>query len=422
MARNVTCDVTISRLGGNGDGIAQFAQEKIYVPFTLPGDIATVRLGSSHEGRRRGELLSLNNAGDGRIDPVCTHFQICGGCTMQHASISLYRTWKQNLLLGALARRDIQTEIAPLVSVSPKTRRRVDFHARLVGKALLLGFHEANSRKIVDIQECTVCRAEIIALLHPLRAVLTSVIPAGPGIDIKIAWLDNGADITIIGQINDDHSGRDQLIKFGQAHDIARITLQKTTSGPPELLLLQRSPTVTFDGVPVHPPPGGFLQACTEAEQFMQAEAAAQAKAAKRAVDLFSGVGTFSLPLARYANVEAYEADPDAVDALRTASNRCQRQLRVTKRDLVRQPLDRTELDKVDIVVFDPPRNGAREQALALAKSAVPKIVGISCNPNTFARDAKILIDGGYRLNKVTPIDQFLWSAHLEMIGVFTRP
>ena len=421
MARSFTRDVTIARLGGGGDGIVDTPEGRIYVPFALPGEIAGIRLGPEIDGRRAGELLELHTISPDRVEPPCPHFQLCGGCRTQHIAPPIYKDWKRGLLISALKRRGLETEVTELLSTPLASRRRVDLQARQVGGNLLLGFHETNSRRIIDLQVCPIMQDEILRLIPSLRETLQSILPPGPGLDIKIAWLDNGADILLTGPLPITMARRGALLDFAAAIDVTRLSHQEQSSQEPEIIIQRRVPAIAFDGVPVTPPPGAFLQASSATEKAMQTEIAILVKGAERIADLFAGVGTFSLPLSRNAHVLAVEADRAAIGALQKAANHAQRSVQTERRDLVRQPLDAKELKRFDVALFDPPRSGAKEQAVAFAGSSVPRIIAISCAPNTFSRDAKILIDGGYRLEKAIPIDQFLWSSHLEVIGYFVR-
>jgi len=414
-------DVTIAEIGARGDGIALAEGMRLFVPLTVPGDRVRVRV-SDPAGKGdgvRAELLETLESGPGRGDPACRHFGRCGGCTLQHMEDGAYAAWNADLVRGALARVGLgDTPLAPLSRTPPGARRRARFAALKRGKRVWFGFNERQSHRLTDLEECPVLSPRLLALVGPLRALLAGLLPDGGDCDVVASELEGGIDLLLVGPRGLDRAAREKLVAF-EPDAVARIAWQPDDRGAPEPVANRRPAAVRFGGVPIVPPPGAFLQASAEGEAALVAAVLGAVGEAARVADLFAGLGTFSVPLARRAAVHAVEGDAAAVAAL----GRSVQGLRLTaeRRDLFEQPLTAKELNRFDAVVFDPPRAGAAAQSEALAASKVPLAVGVSCNPATFARDARTLVDGGYRLTRVHPVDQFLWSAHVELVGVFER-
>ncbi len=415
-------ELVIDRLGGGGDGIGMVDDQRVYVPFAAPGDRVRARLGRLDGQAYRGEFIELVQPGPNHREPPCPHFGPCGGCQVQHLAPPVYTEWKRGLLAGALARAGIETEVAALVETPPRSRRRASLAARRGRSGVFLGFNEAGSSRIVDLTDCVVLRPEITALLPPLRAVLATILPENGGADLAVTLLDDGIDLVIVAETKLDLERREMLAEFAAAQDLARLSW-RGADGFTDPVAHRRAGVVHFDEVPVTIPPGGFLQASAEGEAALTRLVRDGVGPAKRIADLFCGAGTFALPMARSAQVTAIDGEGPAIEALAAAARRGGRGERITaqRRDLFRQPLTAAELRGFDAVVFDPPRAGARDQAEALAASAVPVVVAVSCNPSSLARDARTLVDGGYRLERATPVDQFLWSPHLEAVAVFRR-
>ncbi|MGF7175566.1 class I SAM-dependent RNA methyltransferase [Azospirillum doebereinerae] len=420
-----TLDVTIAEIGARGDGIALAEGMRLFVPLTVPGDRVRVRV-SDPAGKGEGvraELLETLESGPGRGEPACKHFGRCGGCTLQHLEDGAYAAWNADLVRGALARVGLgDTPLEPLSRTPPGARRRARFAALKRGKRVWFGFNERQSHRLVDLEECPVLTPRLLALVEPLRALLAGVLPDGGACDVVASDLEGGIDLLMVGPRGLDRAARERLVAF-EPDAVARIAWQADDRGTPEPVANRRPAAVRFGGVPIVPPPGAFLQASAEGEAALVAAVlkavGGAVGAAARVADLFAGLGTFSVPLAQRAAVHAVEGDAAAVAAL----SRSVQGLRLTaeRRDLFENPLTAKELNRFDAVVFDPPRAGAAAQTEALAASKVPLAVGVSCNPATFARDARTLADGGYRLTRVHPVDQFLWSAHVELVGVFER-
>lgn len=415
-------ELTVTEVGARGDGVALLDGVKIFVPLTVAGDRVRLRIpaGPPAKGEAlRGELLELLEPGPGRGTPACGHFGRCGGCSLQHMDDDAYAAWTLELVRGTLARVGLdEVPFAPLSRTPPGARRRARFAALKRGGKVWLGFNERMSHRLADLAECPVLTPRLTALLAPLREALAGVLPDGGGCDVVANDLEGGIDLLLVGPRSLDRTARERLVGFAE-EAVARISWQATDRDSPEPVAARRPAVIRFDGVPVAPPPGAFLQASAEGEATLVAAVTDAVGGAGRIADLFAGIGTFALPLSASAAVHAVESDRPAVAALTKAAGG--RRVTVETRDLFENPLTPRELARFDAVVFDPPRAGAAAQAQALAQSKVPLVVGVSCNPATFARDARTLADGGYRLERVHPVDQFLWSAHVELVGVFRR-
>ncbi len=404
----------INRLGAQGDGIAEYNGEPVFVPFTLPGETVDVAV----EGER-GRLISITEPSAERVEPVCIHFGRCGGCALQHFNAESYSAWKCGLIRSALSMRGIEADLEPLVSVGLGSRRRAVLTARRDGAVVQLGFHEAGSRSLVDIRVCPVLAPEIVDVLPGLRELVRPLLGARSELRLHVLRADNGLDVDVSGfDANPSPGARAGLAKAASELQLVRFSLDR------DPLYQSGAPVVTVGPAQIVPPPGAFLQASAVAEAAIAERAvAAFGKRARQAADLFCGVGAFSFALAARAKVLAVDNEQAALEALEQAKRRTQgvRAIETRLRDLFQEPLSRKELDAFDLVLFDPPRAGAKDQASMLAKSKVPVVVAVSCNPATLARDLRIMIDGGYRLERVTPIDQFLFTHHVEVVAVLRR-
>ena len=406
--------LTIARLGAQGDGIADTPQGPVFVPFALPGERVNVALGA-----RKADLVSVLEASPQRVEPLCRHFGDCGGCAIQHLEDEAYREWKRGLLVAALRARGIDAEVAPLVSCPPRSRRRAAFTARRTEKGVVLGFNTALSHRIVDIEECPVLVPPLVEALPLLRRLGYLVARTGDAFRLTVTHTASGLDVAAEGSGRLEGKPRQAAIEFCIANGLARLTVDG------EIVIEPKKPAVMVAGVAVSPPPGAFMQAVAEAEGAMVAAVTAHLARAKRVADLFAGIGTFTLALARQSEVHAVEGDAAALAALDRAYRfgAGLRKVTVEKRDLYVRPLTFKELDAgFDGLVFDPPRAGAEAQAKQIARSQVRLVAAVSCNPLTLARDLSILIDGGYALKRVIPVDQFLWSPHLEAVALLEKP
>lgn len=403
----------IARLGSAGDGVADEPGGPVYVPFSLPGEEVEV----SREGGRA-RLLSVLTPSPLRQEPMCRHFGACGGCAIQHLQDDAYRAWKRDRVLDALRREGVEAEVRPLIACPPRSRRRVAFTARRTGQGAVLGFNRAESHEIVDIAENWIAVPAIVEALPALRGLARRIAKTPEPFRLLVTATETGLDLAAEG------SGR---LGEGERRAVADLVVRSgwaRLSVDGEIVIEPRKPVVFFGQAAVTPPPGAFLQAVAEAEAAMAGLVAAHLKGAKRVLDLFSGVGAFALRLASNAAVHAVESEAAALAALDRAARGTPglKPVSVEKRDLFRRSLLPRELEGFDAAVFDPPRAGAEAQARDLARSNVPRVAAVSCNPTTLARDLKILLAGGYRLLSVTPLDQFLWSPHVEAVALLEKP
>lgn len=411
--------ITIDRLGAQGDGIANGKDGPVYVPFTLPGEtVAIARV------KNQGTVMSIASASADRQEPPCRHFGpdgvngTCGGCTLQHMADVPYRAFKRQLIIDALRSKGLTPEVGEIVAAHPGERRRVVFAARKTEKDMLIGFNQAESHHIVAIEECPISSAGIVSRLPAIKAVGAAVATNAEAFRIAVLETLSGLDLAVEGvkKLSDQQRRKAIEVVLG-LRGIARVSLDG------EILVEPVKPIIEFGGVQVSPPAGGFTQATKPAEEAIANLVLAHVGKAKRIADLFAGTGTFSLQLARLGRVHAVEGDGKAVAALDHAARNTQglKPVSVEKRDLFRRPLMTSELKVFDAVVFDPPRAGAEFQCKELARSIVKKVVAVSCNPLTLARDLALLVEGGYRITSVTPIDQFLWTSHVEIVATLEK-
>jgi 23S rRNA (uracil1939-C5)-methyltransferase len=414
-------DVVIEAIGVRGDGVVR--RPKVFVPLTLPGDRLRVRI----FGRRGDGLIAepiewLEEAP--RARPPCPHFGACGGCQLQHLPAAQYRAWKREQVAAALAKHGLHDVLVePLQSTPPGARRRARLAFERRGAAVRLGFRERSGHRVVALCACPVLVPALVGLLPPLRALLARLDLAGRG-ELEVTASDTGVDVLVVTAQPPSLADREALAAFAQARDLARIAWAPGGAAEAEPIAQRRSPSVTFAGIRVDLPAGAFLQASVAAEGAIGRAVVAAIGGAKRIADLFAGCGTFGLPLAAGdRTVHAVEQDPAMLQALEGAARGAGfgRRLTTERRDLQRAPLAGAELDRFDAMIIDPPRSGARAQAAALAASPVARLAMVSCNPATFARDARLLVDGGYRGLWVRPVDAFLWSSRVELVAAFVR-
>ena len=407
MADSDTFD--ISALGHQGDGIGDGPTGRAYVPFALPGE---------HWARSDGGFVLAGTPSADRRNPPCQHFGVCGGCVAQHMTDELYLKWKRQILVDALQNADINAVVEPLQSIAAGTRRRLVLTAMWLPSGVALGFHERGSDRLVRLDTCTVADPMIVEALPVLGQLAARLLPRREQVRVIVTRTDSGIDVGFEGAKAD--IGAADLSALAELVAKTRI-LRVSVDGDP--IVTRAEPYLTIGPAKVVPPPGVFLQAAAPAEAIMIERVVAAVGKAKRVCDLFSGLGTFALPLSRTAGILAIDNDAKALAALNAAARNTQglKPIETRQRDLMREPLSRKELEGVDAVVLDPPRAGAEAQAQMLAKSGVANVVAVSCNPTTLARDIAILLDGGYKLQTVTPIDQFLYSSHLEAIAVLVH-
>ncbi len=424
-------ELTIESLGGRGDGVAIHEGKPVFVPFTLPGESVRVRLVGERSAGFKAELVEIGTLSPERVEPPCPHFGPCGGCAVQHLADAAYRRWTRDQVVQALERRGFASPpVGEPLFVPLNSRRRTTLAAQLSkGGALKLGFHGRESHTVEDIRTCYILRPELMALLSGLRTALKQALTPGETADVALLASESGIDLLLTSKHEPGLAGRQALAALAEAADLARISWSpaRPAGDEPEIaepLAVRRAPVVTFAGIPVEPPPGGFVQPTAEGEAALtDAVTGWLGEIAGPVIDLYAGCGTFTFPLAKRGQVHAVEGAESAMASLWQAARRNDLAGRITAevRDLAAEPLDAEELEPFAAAVFDPPRAGAKGQAEALARSEVPVVVALSCNPNTFGRDARALADGGYRLEEVRPIDQFPWSGHVELAALFRR-
>ena len=410
--------LSIDRVGGQGDGVANTPNGPIFAPLTLPGE--TIRAVVT-DGRA--EQIEIVTASADRIAPVSPQYGDCGGCSLQHWAVEPYLDWKREQVRLALAREGIETEIEATVATPAGTRRRVALHARRMPDGrVALGFKARRSWRLVEVTACPIADPRIVAAIPMLAEVATPLLEHPKSAPtLHVTWTLSGLDVDVTGveRRTGGLSGDAQMraIAAAQRADLARLSLAG------DVMMMARQPKVTFGPATVPLPAGGFLQAVPEAEAAMVSRALAAVKGAKKIADLFCGAGTFTFPLATVAPVIAADASKPGINALKigVGSAKGMKAITAEARDLFRRPLTPFDLKGCDAIVFDPPRAGAIEQTAQIADTKASVVVGVSCNPQTFARDARVLIDKGFRLETVTPVDQFLWSAHVELVGIFRR-
>ena len=385
----------VVRIAARGDGVTASGR---HVPFGVPGDTVsedgTVAPGPHHQV------------------PPCRHYPECGGCQLQHADDEAYCGYLRSRVETALAQHGLAAVMREPHLSPPNSRRRASLRAMKVGKGAVVGFNAAKSHRIVDLQECHILRHELFTLVAPLRALLGGLLQPKRTAEVQLTLIDQGVDLLIKGVAAEGLAAIEALTSFAAGLRLARLSIDQGLG--PETLYEPQPATATLSRVPVAFPIGGFLQATEDGEAALVGAVKEATDDAKDVADLFAGLGTFALAVgAAYAA----EASRDAAAALKRAAPSTS----VEHRDLYRRPLDAGELERFDAVILDPPRAGAAEQAAALAASAVRRIAYVSCNPATFARDAKTLVDGGYALDWVRPVGQFRWSTHVELAAAFSR-
>lgn len=410
-------ELNVTALGAQGDGVADHAGRPAYVAFALPGERVCARLAGE-----RGDLEAVLDASPDRVAAPCPHFGACGGCALQHLAAEPYLAWKVEQVRLALARERIETEIVPAFAAPPGSRRRLALHARRWGGRTVLGYKARRSWDVVEITACPIADPRLVAALPMLAELATPLFEhprSAPTLHVTLTLTGLDVDVTGVeakgGGLSAD--ARVRVADAAAAGGLARVTL----AGEP--LFRARAPIVRFGASAVTLPAGGFLQAVEAAERAMAAFARQALAGAERVADLYCGAGAFAFRLAEEASVLALDGSGAAVAALQAAVGTAPglKAVRAEVRDLARRPLLAAEMKGLDAVLFDPPRAGALEQAREIAGSRVARAVGVSCSPATFARDARVLVDAGFRLARVLPVDQFLWSPHIELVGVFER-
>lgn len=405
--------VIIERLGHLGDGVAQGPDGVVFVPGMLPGEEV--------EGELNGDKLvdaRILTPSTARVRPPCAHAKTCGGCLMQHASDAFVAEWKLGIVQGALAGQGLTAPFRPIVTSPPRSRRRAVLAARRTKGGVLLGFHARASDMLVAVPNCQLLHPDLIATFPALEALVQLGGARGSELTLTVTRSLAGPDVVVAGGKPVEGQLQLEMARIAETHYIARLTWAGET------VALRAQPMQRFGRALVAPPPGAFLQATAEGETALLRAVALAVGSARKITDLFAGVGTFALPLAERAEVHAVEGEAAMTAALEKGARGADglRRVTVETRDLFRRPLEPDEFKGVEAVVIDPPRAGAEAQTAALAKARVPLIASVSCNPVTFARDARILVAAGYRLDWVQVVDQFRWSSHVELVARFSLP
>jgi 23S rRNA (uracil1939-C5)-methyltransferase len=409
--------LTIDHVGHLGDGVAFADGQSLFVPYTLGGETVEVAPVPGHHPDRR-RLLGVEHASPERITPFCQHFGTCGGCAIQHWETERYRAWKRQLVIETLAQAKIACEVHPLIDAHGLGRRRITLHARMgTHDVLKVGFSAANSHDIVPVDRCPILDPGLSGALDAAWAIAEPLKPTGKPLDIQFTATNSGLDVDVRGSGPLPSRQITTLSRVAEQHRLARLTRHG------ELVLMRTPPTIAIGAAQVTLPPGSFLQATVAGEETLAALVSDHCRRAKHIADLFCGVGPFALRLATKSRIAAFDSDAGAVAALQKAATSTSglKPVKAETRDLFRRPLVAQELRDFDAVVFDPPRQGAQAQALQLAASKTPVVVAVSCNVATFVRDARILIDAGYTIEGVTPVDQFRHTPHVELVARFKR-
>jgi 23S rRNA (uracil1939-C5)-methyltransferase len=427
MAQHIPQEFQVNRLGSGGDGVAAGADGRpVFIPFALPGETVSARItGKLGEGQAA-VLEQVLAPSPERVAPPCPFFGRCGGCALQHWDLPPYAAWKRARLAEALSRAGYpDAAVAEPAVTPPATRRRADLALRRVQGVPVLGYHPRGSAEVVGIDTCLVLDPALVALFQPLLLMLRSLSSFRREGSAVLNLLDTGPDLLLRLDGEPTTADRTLLAGFAAAQGLPRIACAPLKGQVSENVAQLGPVSIALGGVPVAPAPGAFLQATPQGEAAIVAAVLAglppKLTAKARIADLYAGLGTLSFPLSVHARVAAFESAPDAVAGLDAAARKSGGKVVATRRDLSRQPLTVKELDAFAAVVLDPPYAGAVDQMPALARSAVRRIIYVSCNPVALARDAKLLHAAGWRLLSATPVDQFLWSSQLEAVAVFTR-
>ena len=411
----------ILEVGARGDGVADLEGKRFFVPYCLPAETVEAEPLDKRGDGTACDLVEVLAPSRHRVPAPCLHFGTCGGCALQHWRHDVYAGWKSDLIAKALAQRGVKAPPfeAP-VTCEPGERRRADIVLRCQGKRILAGYHERGSQNVVDVGTCVVARPKINTAIAALRLAIKAILRDGTSADAVVNETDTGLDVLIRPHRKFELTLaiRETLIALAESADIARVSWGDRATAEP--VIVRRTPQLILGDVTIEPPPGAFLQATKRAELVMRAGVTAWLGEAARTADLFAGIGALSL--GKPGKLSLFEYDRPSVAAVDAAARKLGgNRVTVQLRDLFRRPLDTRELDAFDALVLDPPRAGAAAQCAELAASKVKRVVYGSCDPGSFARDVRTLQDGGYRLEKLMPIDQFLWSAHVELIALLTK-
>jgi 23S rRNA (uracil1939-C5)-methyltransferase len=407
--------LTIQKLGPMGDGIHEEGRTRIYVDRTAPGDLIEAQVSKDKDGILRGEVAKLLEPSRFRQEAPCPYYDRCGNCTLQHLTPAFYRNWKSQMVRDAFQKQGLRPRqwLEP-VYLGRQRRRRVTFTALKRRNQILLGYYRRRSDQITDIDACLIAEPKILDLRNAIKPFLSAALKDGKSVDIFLQVVGQAVDVVVTGPVV-----KEALVQLREVPGITRLSWQASEKESIQEVFAKGSVVAAFGTLKVPLPPGAFLQPTQEGEETLVNAVISALPTKGKFADLFSGCGTFSGPMLKLGSVDAFESLPAAVSTLSKAA--AAKPLKVFRRDLFRRPLRRDEINRYDAVVFDPPRAGCAAQAEELASSKTRTLVGVSCNPATFARDARILCDGGYWLQSLQLVDQFLWSHHVEVVGVFTR-
>ena len=411
--------LNIGSLGTHGDGIGYQGEKKFFVPFTLPDEKITI-FAEKEAQEWRGKLISIETSSPNRIDPLCHHFGLCGGCVTQHIRHENYKEWKISQIIDPLVRQGISPSVVrPLIEIPPGKRRRTRLSFKRQKGQVIIGFNQSHSHNIFDIKECLQLDNRIVNIIPDLRSLLQNIFSEIPNGQVDITLTELGLDIVFCFSTSLTLTQRENLALFSENYDIGRLSMFHDNQSHDYEIILQRKDIFIFiDGVKLFIPPHSFLQPSSEGEKTLITLVLDGIGEAKKVADLYAGSGTFSIPLSKKAQVTAIEVNPRACEALKLASDKSSRHIKIENRDLTRHPLQSMELEQVEAIVFDPPRAGADSVIESLSKyKKLKPLVYVSCNPKSFIRDILKLTNRGYRLEKVFPIDQFPWSKHLEVVA-----
>lgn len=408
-------ELTLGGIGARGDALAEAAEGPIYAPFGLPGERVRARVTGD-----RAEVLEVLSPSADRQEPACRHFRRCGGCQLQHWDEAAYLGWKREQVVQALLKRGLGLEVEPTIAAWGEGRRRAAFHAsRAGGGKARLGFIEHGGARLTPIEACPALAPALEAVALKLGPLAELVTPARADVTLHCLLTESGVDVSVKGAgRNWDRDAFETLVRLVEAADLTRLTIDG------EQIVTRRKPVLRMGKALVAPPPGAFLQPTALGEETLARLTLEALSGAQRVIDLFSGIGTFALRLAEQAEVTAAESDADMLAALKAAADGAGgalKQVTILRRDLLRTPFASLEMKKFDGAVIDPPRSGANLQAEQIARSPIRKLAYVSCDPGSFARDVRLLVNHGFALDRVTPVDQFRWSPHIEIVGALSR-
>ncbi len=421
---NLSADLLIHALGPKGDGIHNTEAGPVYIDRALPGDVVQASVQRGAGGVLRGELNTVVIAAPQRIAAPCPNYDLCGGCTLQHASDEFYKTWKLDIVRAALHKAGVKPSIwHEPVFVAPGTRRRVTFAAIKKKNAVTLGYFRRRTHDVTDIATCLVADPAIMALRARLATALSPILQEGKAADVFIQTLNGQFDLVITGPIGKkakpDLQVYEAVAELGHTLNVSRISWRGRERDAPEVLIEINPLRAVFGGLTVALPPLAFLQPTAAGEGALVSAVMEALPKTGMFADLFAGCGTFSGAMMTRGPVDAFESNAAAIHALNKSKGA--QPLKALQRDLFRNPVLADEIKRYDAIVFDPPRAGAEEQVRTLAHSKVRLLVAVSCNPATFARDARILVDGGFNFDSIKVVDQFTWSHHVECVAVFSK-